>query len=89
MSMTKKIDTLTVALPEHWLPAIVNCDPTGLDHAEYDALCRWEDDTVREFGPIAIGLPDDHGSYFARYHDAAEYGVLACMCVDVTLAFEA
>jgi hypothetical protein len=24
-------------------------------------------------------------TYFARYHDAAEYGVLACDCYDVEL----
>jgi hypothetical protein len=28
-------------------------------------------------------------AHFARYHDAAEYGVLACMCHDVVLMFAA
>lgn len=87
--MTMKFDTLTVSLPAHWLPYLVNGDPAGLGNAEYVALCRWEADTLREFGHVAYCLPSpDAEPYFARYHDAAEYGVLACMCHDVTLAFE-
>ena len=79
-------DTLTLALPAHWLPAIVNGDTTGLDDAEDAALARWTCDTLRELGEFHIGDidPDPH---FARYHDAAEYGVLACDCHDVTLCF--
>jgi hypothetical protein len=85
-----KFDTLTLSLPAHWLPALINCDYTGLDEAEYAALCRWEDDTLREFGHVAYCLPEgDAEAHFVRYHDAAEYGVLACDCYDVTLVFEA
>ena len=88
--MPIKFDTLTLSLPAHWLPALINGDPTGIDAAEYAALCRWEDDTTSEFGHVAYTLPEgDAEAYFARYHDAAEYGVLACDCYDVTLVFEA
>lgn len=82
-------DTLTLSLPAHWLGALFNGDPSGLDEAEYTAFLRWETDTVNEFGYVAYGLPGDAEPYFARYHDAAEYGVQACMCYDVTLCFEA
>lgn len=91
-----KFETLTLSLPAHWLPALINGDPSGLNDAEYAALLRWERDTVNEFGYVAYGLPGADapdaphaGPYFARYHDAAEYGVLACDCYDVTLVFEA
>ena len=59
---------------------------TGLDDAEDAALARWTCDTLRDLGEFHIGDidPDPH---FARYHDAAEYGVLACDCHDVTLCF--
>lgn len=95
-----KFDTLTLSLPAHWLPVLINSDPSGFDAdasgaAEYAALCRWEDDTTKEFGHVAYCLPGADAPdapsaepYFARYHDAAEYGVLACMCYDVTLVFE-
>jgi hypothetical protein len=44
-------------------------------------------DTIEEIGhghDLFVGTIDDN-PYFARYHDAAEYGVLACDCYDVEL----
>lgn len=84
----KKFDTLTLALPAHWLPVFFNGDNSHLDDAEYAALCRWEADMLQEFGPLTYALPGDAEPHFARYHDAAEYGVLACDCYDVTVMFE-
>lgn len=63
-------DTLTLSLPAHWLGALFNGDPSGLDEAEYTAFLRWETDTVNEFGYVAYGLPGDAEPYFARYHGA-------------------
>jgi hypothetical protein len=76
-------DTLTLAVPAHWLCPIAYGDTTGLDDAEDRAFNRWLADIVREFGPITVGDVSDE-PHFARYHDAAEYGVLACDCLDVT-----
>ena len=81
-------DTLTLALPAHWLPVFFNGDNSHLDDAEYAALCRWEADMLQEFGPLTYALPGAAEPHFARYHDAAEYGVLACDCYDVTVMFE-
>lgn len=80
-------DTLTLAIPSHWLPALVNGDVTSFNDAEDAAFGRWLTDTMRELGEFHVGRidPDPH---FARYHDAAEYGVLACDCHDVTLCFK-
>lgn len=80
-------DTLTLAVPAHWLPAIVNGDTTNLDDTEDAAVGRWLCDTLRDLGEFHVGdiSPESH---FARYHDAAEYGVLACDCHDVTLCFK-
>ena len=79
-------DKLTLAVPSHWLCPIAYGDTTALDDAETTAFARWIDDMTREFGPIMLGNVSDD-PYFARYHDAAEYGVLACDCVDVTFMF--
>lgn len=76
-------DTLTLAVPAHWLCPVANGDVTGLDDTEAAAFDRWNDDMTREFGPVIMGDVSDD-PYFARYHDAAEYGVLACDCHDVT-----
>jgi len=84
--MTLHPEPLTLALPAHWLPAIVNDDTTGLDDTETAAFSRWLYDTTIEFGyPYVSDVASD--AHFARYHDAAEYGVLACMCHDVDLYF--
>lgn len=91
MTTHTTFDTLTLALPAHWLAAIFNDDTTGFDDAEERAFARWATDMVREFGPCSFELYGDGCDapepYFARYHDAAEYGVLACNCYDVKVLF--
>lgn len=83
---TTTFDTLTLSIPAHWLCPLMYGDTTGLDDAEDAAFGRWLTDTMHELGEFHVGDidPDPH---FARYHDAAEYGVLACDCHDVTLCF--
>lgn len=74
---------LTLAVPGHWLPAIMNDDTSNLDDAEAAAYSRWLYDTTMDLGhPVVAEVSDD--VFFARWHDAAEYGVPACMCYDVT-----
>ena len=81
------METITLSLPAHWLCAILYGDTDGFTNAETTAFDRWLADTIRDVGhgtmPL-VGTIDD-SPYFARYHDAAEYGVLACDCYDVTL----
>ena len=74
--------SLTLSLPAHWLAPILYGDTSGLDDAEDRAFGRWLMDHLNEFGETHIGKIKD-APYFARYHDAAEYGVLACDCYDV------
>ena len=83
-------EVLTLSLPLHWLSAVLYCDTSALDDAEASAFARWLRDTKRDLGhgkPVAVGCINTD-QYFARYHDAAEYGVLPCMCVDVDLIVE-
>ena len=79
-------DKLTLAVPAHWICPIAYGDTTGLDDKEDTAFNKWIDDMYREFGPITLGEVSET-THFARYHDAAEYGVLACDCHDVTFVF--
>jgi hypothetical protein len=89
--MTTKFETITLSLPTHWIAPVLYGDTTGLDDAEDRAFQRWLVDTIRDVGhgilPTIGHIHDD--PYFARYHDAAEYGVLACDCYDVDLLVEA
>jgi hypothetical protein len=61
--------------------------PLGLDDKEDRAFNRWLADTIENIGhgqvPLIGTIKDE--TYFARYHDAAEYGVLACDCYDVEM----
>lgn len=85
-----KFEPITLSIPTHWIAPVLYGDTSGLDDAETVAFNRWLADTVREVGhgkcPL-IGTINDN-EYFARYHDAEPYGVLACMCYDVDLLVE-
>lgn len=91
MTTHTTFDSLTLALPVHWLPCLFNDDTTGLDDAEEAQFARWATDMLREFGPctfeVAAADNDWPDPFFARYHDAADYGVKACNCYDVAVFF--
>jgi len=88
---TQRFEAITLSLPAHWLVPVLYGDLSPLDEAEAVAFDRWLADTIREVGhgktPL-IGHIED-APYFARYHDAVEYGVPTCMCYDVELLCEA
>ena len=80
-------ESLTLSLPAHWICPVLYGDTTGLDDKEERAFDRWLADTIENIGhghvPLIGTIKDE--TYFARYHDAAEYGVLACDCYDVEM----
>lgn len=80
-------EKITLSLPAHWICPVLYGDTTGLDEKEERAFSRWLDDTIEHVGhgqlPLIGKITDS--TYFARYHDAAEYGVLACDCYDVEM----
>jgi hypothetical protein len=83
-------ETLTLSLPTHWMGAIMYGDAEDLELHDALAFQRWLKDTREDLGhgkSMHVGTIKDQ-PYFARYHDAAEYGVSACMCVDVDLLCE-
>ena len=81
------MESLTLSLPAHWIVPVLYGDTSGLDDGESRAFRRWLMDTIKDVGhgtlPLIGTIKDD--TYFARYHDAAEYGVLACDCYDVEM----
>lgn len=85
-----QFESITLALPAHWLTPVLYGDTDHLEPEEQTAFNRWLNDTIREVGhgkmPVVGTIHDK--SFFARYHDAAEYGVLACDCYDVELLVE-
>lgn len=84
-------ELVTLSLPAIWLSAVLYGDKAGLLPEEADAFDRWLADTKDDLGhgkPILIAKVDTN-SYFCRIHDATDYGMLPCMCVDVDLLVEA
>jgi hypothetical protein len=73
-----KFEAMTLDIPEHWLPALVNGDESGLDDkesAQFEAFCNGE-----LSNGWYVSSYDDEGD-FMKYHDAQPYGVLACNAV--------
>ena len=71
-------------LPNFWGSALVNEDYSGLEEEEIKELNLfmeyWKDDL--DFG--LVDVPADRNAYisssFMTYHDAKDFGVLACDC---------
>ena len=71
-------------LPNFWGSALVNGDYSGLEDEDIKELNlfmeHWQDDL--DFG--LVDVPADRNAYisssFMTYHDAKDFGVLACDC---------
>jgi len=75
--------TLELVLPVHWASSLVNSDDSGLSDADIKAIDKFINGMVDEYGQCyCIDVSED--SDFLKYHDAMEYGVLACDCATFT-----
>lgn len=71
------METTSYLLPSHWACALINGDESGLDDDEQKALDLFVAYMVKRYGAChCVDVGEDCG--FTRYHDAEEYGVLAC-----------
>lgn len=71
--------TITYTLPEFWASALINDDATGLSDEEHEQLNEW----LLAYAPgFCVSVSDDRE--FTRWHDARDYGVLACDCLEFT-----
>lgn len=81
--------TVTYILPEHWLPALVNDDLTGLDTEESISFQNFMHDHIKYHGTFwCLGPVDDEGNGFMRYHDARDYDIGSCDTVTVAFHVE-
>lgn len=74
--MTIKLETFD--LPAHWASYFINGDETGYDGDDLQAMREIERDMVSWYGQCHCLTVDGDGDDFRRYHDATNYGVLAC-----------
>ena len=71
-------------LPDFWASSLVNNDYSGLELEDESKLNlfieHWQDDL--DFS--VVDVPSDENAYieshFMTYHDAKDFGVLACDC---------
>lgn len=71
------MNTVEYTLPLHWATALFYGETDGFDDEELEALDEFTNDMVERHGECnALDVSEDH--WFARYHDAEIYGVLAC-----------
>ena len=75
--------TASYILPEHWASALIDGDDTGLDDRETKALNLFVEYMVEKHGACRC-LDVGEDSDFKKYHDAREYGVLACNVSEFT-----
>ena len=72
-------------IPTHFVCAIVNDDYTGLDDKEEAIVKQFLEDLGERY---MFTSPSDQDEYFTRCHDFREYGILACDCIEVEIAFK-
>jgi hypothetical protein len=75
----KKIKTISLDLPAFWGSSLINGDDSGLEEAEQEQLDAWLQDN-----PTLSCIDVSEETFFSKYHDAAEYGVLPCDCSEFT-----
>ena len=74
-------ETFELTLPTHWAGALINGDPVNPD---LDEQAEQENEDFMRFcaneihNADCVGLNEE--TFFSKYHDATDYGVLACDC---------
>ena len=69
--------TVTYDLPVHWAQALFYGDMDGFEDEDQKAIEKFTNYMVLQHGECnAMDVSED--CWFAKYHDAADFGVLAC-----------
>jgi len=71
------METITLDLPDHWASALFYDDTSGFeyeDDTQFQAFCEW---AVKNYGTSEPVDMEEDGN-FSTYHDANQFGVLAC-----------
>lgn len=73
------METIELTLPRHWACALINGDESGLEDDDAKALNRFADWMIDEYGSCwCVNVDEEDCEDFRRYHDATDFGVLAC-----------
>jgi hypothetical protein len=81
---------ITLSVPTHFLVPMLYGDLSALgaeDILSYEQMHREILFDIGHGKPVHIGKVKDQ-PYFTCWHDASDYGVLPCMCVDVDIVVQ-
>ena len=72
------METVELNLPTFWASALINGDTSGMSDEDEAALNMLTGHMLDHYGKCwCISCSEDEGD-FRTYHDARQYGVLAC-----------
>ena len=77
-------DTVDMVLPEHWLVAFFNGDLSAYDAEEIEQLEHFTHYMRKTYGTACPLSYDPESDNFTPWHDARDFGVLACNVYTVT-----
>jgi hypothetical protein len=81
----KTLRTEKFMLPEHWASHFVNGDLDGYSDRDLVAMEKFTNYMVGVYGACwCLDVAIDFGDDFRGFHDATEFGVLACNVVEFT-----
>jgi len=71
------METITLNLPDFWATALFYDDVSGFeyeDEKQFQEFCQWMQKHYGTSEPVDM----DEEPSFLKYHDATQFGVLAC-----------
>lgn len=71
------LESVSYTLPAHWAGALINDDRTGLEDADEQQL-----DALLEGESLPSPVDCSDEPFFCVHHDARQYGVLPCDCLE-------
>ena len=73
------IELISFELPEHWACPLLYGDESGLEADDESALGRFVRWMVKQYGAcLCVDVESDDSGDFRSYHDATDFGALAC-----------
>ena len=71
------METVTLELPDFWATALFNDDTSGFEYEDeqpFHNFCQW---MLKHYG-TSEPVDMEQEPHFSKYHDATQFGVLAC-----------
>ena len=71
------METITLELPDFWATALFYDDTSGFEYEDekpFQDFCHWAVTNYGTSEPVEV----DNQGHFSKFHDATQFGILAC-----------